>query len=84
MLKEQIIEFKLKGFGPPGRTCTPTTGDFHDKTIISEGNLRVDHYLLLKYFRRQCNVLLSTWAKSLTKFNPKCAILNLFWSLNCK
>ena len=34
MLIEQIIEFKLKGFGPPSRTCTPTTGYFYDKTKI--------------------------------------------------
>ena len=28
MLIEQIIEFELRGPGPPGRTCTPTTGYF--------------------------------------------------------
>ena len=26
MLIKQIIEFELKGPGPPGRTCTPITG----------------------------------------------------------
>ena len=31
MLIEQIIEFKLRGLGPPDRTCTPTTGYFHVK-----------------------------------------------------
>ena len=31
MLIEQIIEFELKKPGPPGRTCTSTTGYFHDK-----------------------------------------------------
>ena len=30
MLIEQIIEFELKGPGPPGRTCTPKTGYFYD------------------------------------------------------
>ena len=34
MLIEQI--FKLIGPGPPGRICTPITGCFHDKTIISK------------------------------------------------
>ena len=28
---EQIIERQLRGPGPPGRTCTPVTGYFHDK-----------------------------------------------------
>ena len=28
MLIEQIIEFELRGSGPLGRTCTPTTGYF--------------------------------------------------------
>ena len=32
MLIEQIIELYLRGPGPPGRTCTPITGYFHDKT----------------------------------------------------
>ena len=66
---EQI--FELKGPGPLGRTCTPITGCFHDKTIISEENIRLDCYLLLKYCRRQCTLLSLTWAKSLTKFNSK-------------
>ena len=26
MLIEQIVEFQLKGPGPPGRTCNPITG----------------------------------------------------------
>ena len=53
MLIEQITEFKFPGPGPPGRTCTPTTGLFHDKTKICWKNFRVGCYLLLKYCRRQ-------------------------------
>ena len=53
MLTEQIIEFQLRVPGPPGRTCTPTTGKLHDKTKISKENLRENYYLLLKYCRRQ-------------------------------
>ena len=34
MLIEQIIEFELREPGPPGRTCTPTTGYFHAKAKI--------------------------------------------------
>ena len=39
MLIEQIIEFELRSFGLPGRTCTPITGLLHEKTIISKENL---------------------------------------------
>ena len=61
MLIEQNIEFKLRGPGPPGRTCTP--GYFHNKTKISTENLPVDYYLLPKYCRRQCSLLHPIWAK---------------------
>ena len=37
MLFEQIIEFELMGPGYPGRTFTPKTEYFHDKTKISKG-----------------------------------------------
>ena len=57
MLIEQIIEFQLRGPGPPGRTCTPITGKLHDKIKILNENLRVVYYLLLKYCRRQCALL---------------------------
>ena len=48
-LIEQIIEFELRGPGSTGRTCTSTTGYFHNKTKIFKTNLLLDHYLLLKY-----------------------------------
>ena len=44
MLIEQIIEFELRGPGPPGRTCTPTTGNVHHKTKIFMKYLRVDYF----------------------------------------
>ena len=66
MLIGQIIEFELRGPGPPGRTCTPVIGKLHDKTKIPMENLRVDYYLLLKYCRKQCSLLPPTWTKSLT------------------
>ena len=69
MLNEQNLE--LRGPRPLGRICTPITGCFHGKTIISKENFRVDCYLLLNYCRRQCTLLPSTWAKSLTKYNAK-------------
>ena len=62
MLISEIIEFKIRGLGLPGRACTSTTDYFYDKTKISKENLRGDHYSLLKY----CS---PTWAKPLTKLN---------------
>ena len=82
MLVEQI--FKLRGPGPPGRMCTPTTGCFHDKTTISKENIRLDCYLLQKYCRRQCTLLPPAWAKLLTKFNPKMQDCKSALDLNCK
>ena len=66
MLIEQTIELQLRGPGPPGRTYTPTTGCFHDKTKISKENLRVDYYLLLKCSKKQCTLLPPPWTKSHT------------------
>ena len=82
MLIEQ--NFELRGPGLPGRICTPTTGCFHEKTIISKENFRVDCYLLLKYSRRQSTLLALTWAKSLTKFNPKMQDFQRVLDLNSK
>ena len=41
MFIEQILEFELSEPGPPGRTCTPTNGYFHDRTKISKEYLRM-------------------------------------------
>ena len=58
-VRRMLIEqnFELRWHGPPGPICTPITGYFHVKTIISKENFRVDCYLLLKYCRRQCTLL---------------------------
>ena len=80
MLIEQIIKLELRGLGPLGRICTPATGYCYDKTKISKKNLQTGYHLLLKYCRRQCTLLSTTWAKSLTKFNLKMKILNMFWT----
>ena len=48
MFIEQIIEFELRGPVPSGRTCTPTTVYFYDKTKLSKAKLRVNCYFLLK------------------------------------
>ena len=53
------------------RTCTPMTAYFHDKTKILNENLQMDYYLLLKYCRRQCALLLPSRAKSLARFITK-------------
>ena len=82
MLIEQI--FDLRGPEPLNRICTPITGCFHDKTIISTENIRLDCYQLLEYRRRQCTLLPPTWAKSLTKFNPKMQDFKRVLDLNGK
>ena len=38
MLSEQIIEFEIRGPGPPSCSRTPKTGYFPDKTKISNAN----------------------------------------------
>ena len=52
--------------------------------MISKENIRLDCYLLLKYCRRQCTLLPLSWAKSLTKFNPKTRDFKCVLDLNCK
>ena len=85
MLIEQYIEFELRGPGPPGRTCTPTTGQLHDKTKIFEENLRAVYCLLLKYSRRQCALLPRTRTKSFTiKFSTIMQDVKRVLDFNCK
>ena len=76
--------FELRGPEPPGRIYNPITGCFHHKIVISKENIRLDGYLLLKYCRRQCTLLPSTWAKSRTKFSPKKQDFERVLDLNCK
>ena len=57
------------------------TGCFHDKTIISKENIRLHCYLLLKYYMRQCTLLLAPplpGPNHLQNLTPKCKILNCF------
>ena len=82
MLIGQI--FELRGPGSAGRIYTPTTGCFHDKTVISKENIRLDCYLLQKYCRRQCTLLSPTWVKSLTNLNPKMQDFKRVLDLNCE
>ena len=78
MLIEQI--FELRGPGLPGHICTPISGCFHDKTIISKENIRLDCYLLLKYYRKQCTLLPLPEPNLLQNLTPKGKILNVFWT----
>ena len=82
MLIERIIVFEFRGFGLPDRTCTPTTGNFHDKTKPSQENCRVDYSLLLKYCRSQYILLPPTWTDSITKHQN--ARFECILTLNCK
>ena len=78
--------FELRGPGPLGRiyyVLYSYNWLFNDKTIISTENIRLDCYLLLKYCRRQCTLFPLTWAKSLTKFDPKIQNFKRILDLNC-
>ena len=57
MLFEQIIEFELRGPGPPGRILVRLQLVIFKKKKTSMENLRVDYYLLLKYCIRQCTLI---------------------------
>ena len=63
---------------------TPITGCFHDKTIISKENFRVDCYSLSNIAWGNGALLPPTWTKSLTKFNPKMQDFKRVLDLNCK
>ena len=82
MLIEQIIEHQLRGPGPPGRTCTPITGYFHDKTKTSKENLLIYCYNVARdnapYFplRGPNHFQL--------KFNSKMQDVKCVLDLNCK
>ena len=78
MLIAQI--FELRWPGPPGRTCTPITGCFQEKTIIFKENIPLACYLLLKYCRRQCTLLPLPGPNYLQNLALKCKILNVFWT----
>ena len=80
MFIEQSIKFEFGRLVPLGRICAPATDYFYGKTKISQKNLRVDYYLLLKYCTRQCTLLSPTRAKSLTKFNTKMQDFKMFWT----
>ena len=46
MLIEQINKFELRRPWPPGRTCTPTTGYFCDKTKLSK---QIYEWIIIMY-----------------------------------
>ena len=46
MLIKEIIEFELSEPGPPGCTCSPTNGYFHDQTKIFKEYLRMDCFFI--------------------------------------
>ena len=87
MLIKQIVELQWGGGpGPSGLTCTSITGYFHDKTKISQENLRVGFHLLLKCYTRQCTLLPPTWSKSRSlqlNFNTKMQDVKRVLNLNC-
>ena len=79
MLIEQISEFELRGPGPPGRKYASKLVIFKTKQDSFKEDFRVDCYLLPKYCRRKCVLLLSICANSLTKFNAEMEDFTMFW-----
>ena len=87
MLIEQMIEFELRGAGPPSRTCTPMTGYFYDKTKISkEIDKSSSELLFTAKILQEAPMYLTflCWAKSLTKFNTKMADFKRVFGLSCQ
>ena len=68
---EQIIEFKLRGSGPLSHYMY----DVLRQLVIFRSTAN--------YFKRQCNLLPPTWAKSHTKYNPKLQEFKRVLYLNC-
>ena len=68
MLIEQITEFQLRGLGPPGSACTPTTSDFQGKAKISKKNWGLVLFTAKVPLRGQ----------TLKESNSKCKIFNVF------
>ena len=80
MLIEEIIEFELRGPGPPGRKCTPITGDFYDKKIYY-GKISSGLLFTAKIMQEAMYLSSPTLAKSLTKFNHKLQnFIYVFWT----
>ena len=83
MLIEQIIEFKLRGPGPPGWTCTPKPQLFSWQNKNLQSKYASD-YLRLKILQEAKYLASSTWAKSLAKFNPQIQDFKCGLDLICK
>ena len=71
-LFKQIIDFELRGLDS---LALYALLQLQNKNL--NAYLPVDYYLLLKYRRRQCTLLLPTWAKLLAKYIPKTKGLKL-------
>ena len=80
MLIEPIIEFELRDLDPLAVHALLQLVIFMKKTKISHENLPVDHYLLLKYCRRQCSLLPPRGLNHLQNLTPNCKISNVFWT----
>ena len=81
MLTEQIIEFELRGPEPPGRTCGPIAGYFHDKTKIFYGKSFSALLFTDKNIARgNVSYFFLPGPNHLQNLIPKCKILIVFWT----
>ena len=78
MLIEQIFELRWPGL--PGRICTPIIGCFHDKTIISKENIRLDCNFCQNIAGGSALYFPLPGPNHLQNLPPKCKILNVFWT----
>ena len=84
MLFEQVIEFDVRKPAPPAVLVLLLQIIFVPKTKISKENLRVDYYLMLKYYSGQCTLLPPCLGQITYKFNPKMQNFKHVLDLNCK
>ena len=65
------IEFELRGPGPSGRTCTPTTVYLYYKIKISRKKSSSGLLFTANILHEAMYLAFSTWAKSHSKSNSK-------------
>ena len=84
MLIEQIIEFELRGPGPFGRACALLLVFFSLQNKNLKRKSSSGLLFSAKTLQEAMYLISSTWAKSLTKLNPKTQDFERVLNLNCK
>ena len=83
MLIEQIIEFQLRGLGPLAvRVLFKWLFSWQNKNL--QGKFWSELLFTAQILQEAMYLASPTWAKSLTKFNPKMQDFKRVLDLNCK